>query len=563
MEAKNRKIVVWIVALVLVLGVAVGLWQLLRKDPESPESPLVEPRVVRLIDNGEDNPRSDAMLQLHSQLLVSVNGDTAYLVIDSLSQGYAQGRYYLMVPGSDTIRPLHYAISLHKRSIDLVLDTTQHLLSVREDEVEALLDGALHDVEVDGVACRVGISSYEVTPFHEADDQRYTKSVYPVNVTHDIVYGRAEGYWTSLTGGEGDGYAQILLDGLKQSRSMRSLDLTLDLYEPDDRSNSPHPLLLMLHGGAFYVGDKSDSACVLLCRHFASLGYIAASVNYRMGFQVSKSDIERTGYMAVQDAHAAVRYLLAADTAHRINPSQLFVAGTSAGSITALNLVYMTNDTRPASSFRKKNRKRFPDLGDIDASGNSHKADFHFCAIANMWGALTDLDMMKDSRTPILSIHGDADQLVPYDQGYPFADVSRQLGKRLFGMMYGSASIHRYAQRHGIRSQLVTIPGAGHAPQLNDDRTINRDNYALIERSMRQFFYRTLVPVDPAIVAGADPRTFVLNGAYSQVEWEAEGGIVLQRSDSAAEVVWLSDQPRHGLRCTLRHPSGLEFTIGR
>ena len=36
--------------------------------------------------------------------------------------------------------------------------------------------------------------------------------------------------------------------------------------------------------------DKHDPAFVAWCRHFASLGYVAASVNYRLGFHPAKKE---------------------------------------------------------------------------------------------------------------------------------------------------------------------------------------------------------------------------------------------------------------------------------
>ncbi|MCQ2298310.1 MAG: alpha/beta hydrolase [Bacteroidales bacterium] len=513
---------------------------------------------IRFISNGHSNPLSDSLLCLNSTLLISVDSDTAFVTIDSLSMGYASGRYYVLKSDEPFAAPETYSITIHRRSSEINLNGTTLELDLEDSDIEELLDGACHRVSlIHGSDVMISVNDYIDPAFHESNDQRLRQPIFKVKTQKNITYGQAVGYWTSMVGNDGEGFKAILADWLKKDHRPTPQQLTLDLYQPDDTIQRSHPLILFLHGGAFFFGDKSDSAITQWCRYYASLGYVTASMNYRMGFPVSKDGIERTGYMAVQDAHAAMRYLLANDSLGFINRDQLFVAGTSAGSITALNLTFMTNATRPSSSFKKKGR--FTDLGPIDGSGNDFKADFKIRAIANMWGAVTDLDLLSQSQVSIISFHGDQDKIVPYDKGYPFGEISTLVGKKLFGQMYGSASIHRYALSHGINSKLITFNGYGHSPHIGENNALIPENFNRIQQEIQVFLYRVLVPVEPRIISD-QPRHYGLNVDAPEVEWKALGGIILSKG-TIADVVWLADASEHLLKASFTHPSGLQYTL--
>ena len=56
----------------------------------------------------------------------------------------------------------------------------------------------------------------------------------------------------------------------------------MDIYQPQGDTNAKRPLLIYIHGGAFYAGDKATLDCIDFCTHFAKKGYVAVSVNYRL-----------------------------------------------------------------------------------------------------------------------------------------------------------------------------------------------------------------------------------------------------------------------------------------
>ena len=159
-----------------------------------------------------------------------------------------------------------------------------------------------------------------------------------------------------------------------------------------------------------------------------------------MCFLQYNNSVERTGYNAVKDAHAAMRFLVENQNKYQIDTSLIFVCGTSAGAITSLNLAFMQNQARPEST---KGGFLSSDLGLIESSGNSIINNFTIKAVGNMWGAVNDLNHLKSNNCAVVSFHGDKDRIVPYGYDCPFEIVSKNIEESEFGTLYGSYEIHR------------------------------------------------------------------------------------------------------------------------
>ena len=385
-------------------------------------------------------------------------------------------------------------------------------------------------------------------PDYKEFSGRYDKATFPCKIYKNVKYGEAVGYWTSNVT-ENESYLEIFAKGVSSSARKKNLNLLMDIYLPDNDDIESRPLILFIHGGAFYIGDKADNPIVLWCKHFAACGYVVASINYRMGFQLTKSSIERCGYSAVQDAHAAVRFLLSKKEEYRINPDYIFVAGSSAGAITSLNLAFMRNSTRPETS-------RKPDMGDIESSGNTLVQNFRIRAVANMWGAVSDLNMLSAAPTSIISFHGDADKLVPYDNGIPFSDMKVKIGNLFFNKMYGSASIHRKAQQLGYRNEFHTFKGAGHAPHVDQNNQPTQKFY-FIQEHITDFFFGEFIP--PATAVRRDPNRpqwFSINSSgLKEVRWQVKGGFILDTDGNRARVVFIEGMS-HALRASALWENG-------
>ena len=409
----------------------------------------------------------------------------------------------------------------------------------------------------------------ERSAFRTYDSNRYAQGErYPVKVVSDREYAQAEGYW-SQTLDEESGTVDLLRK-LGQVKEMQTLPLEMDLYLPQKDTLSRRPLLLFFHGGAFFYGSKTNAPVVKWCEYLASTGYVVASANYRIGFKLGLTGIERTAYSAAQDANAALRYLVSRQDEFRIDTSMIFVGGCSAGGITALHLAFMTEQYRPVTSYAVDD---LPDLGPLTTNGNQIREDFSIKAAVDMWGAVSDINMIDSHAIPVIAFHGNADNIVPYGYDYPF-QVAGFFKKSLFNKMYGSQCVVERARQNGYKAELHTFDGWKHSPHLTND-TINQ-NFYYIQDNMVRFLREVMVPEWPSIqaVTGSNvlvnasgqatdgPAVYRLESCLPivRVNWKAEGGLLLSQEDGQAKVVWISNAPSHRLKASGTLPYGIGFT---
>ncbi len=210
--------------------------------------------------------------------------------------------------------------------------------------------------------------------------------------------------------------------------------------------------------GGFYIGDKKSEAMVEWCKYFAQMGYVTASVNYRLGFKPVGPSVERAGFRALQDVHAALRFLVKNAETYNIDPDFIFVGGSSAGGVTSLNLAFMRNKNRPESTYGSLLNN---DLGNIESSTNEIKQKFQIKAIINMWGAVTDLSILDNAKTSVIHFHGDADQVVPIDYDYPVLGYEVGIFESCINENVWIANSYRHKEK-GIREELHIFESAGH-----------------------------------------------------------------------------------------------------
>lgn len=475
--------------------------------------------------------------------ILALDNDTALIIIQHIEDNVANGLYYPWIEGSDCISPQPLQITIEKHQSILIIDNKTLTIKEEGDKIPNMMNGKQHSfLDEEEQRHHFSLTPYAAPPYSEIVDNRFSnKRVYKVKVTKDVEYATADGYWTSVVGYQDDSYLKLLREKIKESKQRRELSLTMDIYEPIGDQNqrqdsllmmeSGRPLIVLLHGGAFYVGDKGMEHIAGWSDYFAQQGYICAAVNYRLGFRPLKREIEQAGYDAIDDVKKALRYLIQHQQEYHIDTNRLFLAGTSAGSITAL-----------MTAFGKDN-------------------DFHITAVANMWGAINNLKILKNSHTDIISFHGTADQLVPYDQGIPFQDINKTIGKRMFSTLYGSASIDRQAKALGYRSELHTFEGGSHGLHENPDHSINYENYNYIQEHIASFFYREMVPQEIKIEQDRnDPRHFYIdNKNITQVLWSVPNGFIIRCSDTDVWVLWPEESPSRRIEVSGRYNNGIGF----
>lgn len=373
--------------------------------------------------------------------------------------------------------------------------------------------------------------------------ERYQKEYFDnVEVKSNVVYGKANGYWTSSPYSN-DPYVVTLSKGMiKTFKDNELLDLKLDLYFSRADSLKKKPVVMLIHGGAFYIGSKESACEQALAYALAKRGYFVASIDYRLGFKPTATDIEMSAYRAIQDAHAALRYLAHHAPGIGLDPNQVYVGGTSAGAVASLNVAFMDNDERPARILEAEKKGM---VGKIEESGNRYTETFKIKGVANMWGAVSDLNIIDaDEKIPVLSIHGTDDVVVPFEYDFPFRN-SLMLNRIIMDKMYGSKTIHDRLSVLGIKNKLVALPGKGHEPELETYNTLNTYIDTLIFKTSEFFYEQTapsiFLPANQLLVNAGSPLKNiyyeVTNGDV--VEVQAEGGVKVNSNPADATIIWL------------------------
>ncbi len=270
-------------------------------------------------------------------------------------------------------------------------------------------------------------------------DDRFTESEYfsllEVDSITNIVYGNAIDYQGNQT------------------------SLLLDVYFPKSSADqlTERPLVLMIHGGGFLAGNKNDRK--IECLALAQRGYVAATMNYRLGWNTGiPSDQVVAMYRAHQDAHAALRFLTFNQGNYGIDTNWMFVGGSSAGAITSNNVVYTDQ-----SEWNAYYPGIETTLGSIDTSGNSYTNTFELNGIFNNWGAVPLGAMQMDEMIPQIAFHGELDPTVDIDTA---------------AFLMGSRSIHYTLLENGVCSDITVDPSGLHGIYTNLQGAIFRASKA-------------------------------------------------------------------------------------
>ncbi|HVN21192.1 MAG TPA: alpha/beta hydrolase [Dongiaceae bacterium] len=230
----------------------------------------------------------------------------------------------------------------------------------------------------------------------------------------------------------------------------------LDVYMPA-AAPGPTPVVVVIHGGGWVEGTKEER--VLEMMPYLQMGFAAVNVEYRLG-RVSLAPA------AVEDCRCALHWVFANAKRYNFDASRVVLQGGSAGG----HLALMTGMLTPAAGFDRECRT--PDEDYWSANPGTSK-DPRVAAIVNWFGIADVLDELHGPNAkgyavawlgdqpnadeiakrvspihyvtsdmpPIITIHGDNDALVPYEQ---------------------SVRLHKELDAAKVPNRLYTVPGANH-----------------------------------------------------------------------------------------------------
>ena len=211
--------------------------------------------------------------------------------------------------------------------------------------------------------------------------------------------------------------------------------LLLDLYSPKE-VDMPVPGVIFVHGGSWKHGKKEDYRIYAI--HFARLGYVVASIQYRLSREAPFP-------AAIHDVKAAVRYMRAEADSIGVDPNRIALAGGSAGGHLSMMVGYSADvpelDGHSGYSGVSSRVQCVVNLyGPTDmtteyvqkiSTTNTAVSDFFqgtFEEQPDTYAAGSPLNYVTNDDPPTLILHGTVDTLVPINQADILAKKLTEVG---------------------------------------------------------------------------------------------------------------------------------------
>ena len=217
-----------------------------------------------------------------------------------------------------------------------------------------------------------------------------------------------------------------------------TIDLVLDLYQPQGSFVDLKPALLCVHGGSFTSLNKSSPDMVQAARYFAAKGWVCFSINYRLAgdnppapawLEIFGNPQLNAAHAAAVDTKRAVRWIQSQVNTYGIHPVKIAGLGHSAGAYCVLMSAISDED-----DFANDAGGPIPDQ--LPTFAGKIKAGVEVSGDDGIQAG--DFDAMD---APLMIWHSDADAVVPY---------------------FEATSLQQSCDTHQIPHRFFTIPGAAH-----------------------------------------------------------------------------------------------------
>ena len=237
----------------------------------------------------------------------------------------------------------------------------------------------------------------------------------------------------------------------------------LDLYLPTGTAAAPRPAIVVVHGGGWRGGDKQRGQWARIPAQYASDGYVAISVNYRLTG-------EAPWPAQIEDVKAAVRWLRAHAEKHAVDVDRIGAYGNSAGAhlVSLLGLVKQSDGLEGSGPHQEQSSMvqavcasatptDFLNWREPGAVPERLGRTF----LAGPGDTLRDrarqaspITYARGDAPPFFLIHGTADRTVPIGQSDRFAKALRAAGAEQVRYMIFDDETHGVFQRQ----RLLTYP---------------------------------------------------------------------------------------------------------
>jgi len=284
------------------------------------------------------------------------------------------------------------------------------------------------------------------------EQERYLDRIFDkVDVTRDVTYGVN---------------ATVLLSSVAGEAVPQ--ELKMDIYTPSGDTEAERPAVLLLHTGNFLPivlngglqGNRQDSSVVEMANRLAQMGYVAAIMDYRQGWNpTAETQDQRTlgllqaAYRGVQDIRTAIRFFkrdaVENQNTFAVDTSRMVVWGVGTGGYASLaaatldDFLKVTTASNPQGKFLTESPINpgilvpmvIPEFnGDIFGLGfgvlpvevpplpagdtlnypnhEGFNSDFQLCV--NLGGALGDISWLEAGQMPTITFQVPTDPFAPY-----------------------------------------------------------------------------------------------------------------------------------------------------
>jgi acetyl esterase/lipase len=123
----------------------------------------------------------------------------------------------------------------------------------------------------------------------------------------------------------------------------QTVNLLLDLWLPPADGIAEKPLLVLIHGGGFSGGSRSNLADAAV--EYARRGFVVASIDYRLRPSSTYEELVLAATQAMDDGLEAIRWLRVNAGTYGIDAERIATLGTSAGGYLSLAAAHLEDQT--------------------------------------------------------------------------------------------------------------------------------------------------------------------------------------------------------------------------
>jgi len=235
-------------------------------------------------------------------------------------------------------------------------------------------------------------------------------------------------------------------------RQINDVTVFLDIYRPKNLTGK-NKTLVAIHGGGWISGTKEEIVPQLI--PFLAQGWSIVNVEYRLGAVALAP-------AAVEDVCCALRWVFSHADEYQFDRNKIVVIGGSAGGHLATLCSILPNSSGLDQGVKISTHQKPEDLAEFkiaaiinlfgimdvnDVLSGINRKDYAVYWFGNQPNAselatqISPIHYVRSGLPPLLTIQGNQDELVPYEQ---------------------AVKMHQKLDEYGVPNQLLTLIGAGH-----------------------------------------------------------------------------------------------------